>query len=288
MMAPTRLVLCVVLLCAVTPRQRTDAQTRELGRASPAATTVVGRGLLGPSVLRIDSLELAIRSTRAWRGLDLGSSVPSATLHLALWEIDGKQDRHAVLLRASAATPVANRASIERADVVEVGAAYRFKLDTEQGELNVGATRRHFGVEGPDRTGNEWFASLQRRVPASWTELRPLLGVLVARDLDVFDATYVEPRVTLDFGAQHGDNGASSLIGRLDVGTAWSDYARRRSPSDPSFGYHGSMIGLRVGKDWGQSFAGPLSLEVGVERWWSRASIEPLPVAVFGVRVVAK
>jgi hypothetical protein len=189
---------------------------------------------------------------------------------LTLWHIDGVQDRHALTARAAADVPLADRDG-GYSEQYQVGGGYRFRLDTEQGELHLGAVTRLFrGPLGTDAT-SEVAAAVQRRFDVPLTELRPLFGVRLARDVQRLDVTYVEPHATLDFGLPPKDDGAYSIGGRFALTSLWSDHPAR-SDGSGDFGHHATSLGLWGSYDRASTPVGPLLAELGVEHWWSRVT----------------
>ena len=229
-------------------------------------------GRLGQRFLHVDSIETGLRSKSIWRGLELGSLTLMGALNLALWRIDGVRDRHALAARVSADAPVTNRSGDLRTDLVQLGGGYRYRLDTEQGEANVQLVTRSFAKAEDSRHSSEISATIRRRFDAPLTELRPLLSVEIARELDELDATYVEPGVALDVGLSR-DNNAFSVGARLALATSWSDY-RKREESSSAFGYHSTHVGIWLVYDRSSTPVGPLLGEVGLEYWWSRVSTD--------------
>ena len=230
--------------------------------------------LFGPSYLDLDSVEVSARTASMWRGLDLGRFPIGGAIDLALWRIDGVQDRHTIVARGAAELPLGSRDRPSRADLFELGGGYRYRLDTDGGEANVGFLTRLFGDESETRSSNELAASIQHRVDAPQTELRPMLGVRVARDVQRFDATWVEPFAVLDFGLPPQENNAWSVGGHLDLGSSWSDY-RGRGDASRSFGYHATALGLWLSGDRAETAVGPLLAELGLTQWWTSIDRRP-------------
>jgi hypothetical protein len=228
---------------------------------------------LGPRFLHIDSIEVGFRSMSIWRGMKLGSHAVGGALDLALWRIDGVQDRHALVAGASADFPLEDRSGDSRRDHAEIGGGYRYRLDTEQGEVKLRFVTLTFAGVEDTRHSQEIFGEIRRRIDAPLTELRPLVSVAVARDLDEFNATYVEPEVSLDLGLPRGNN-AFSFGGRVALATSWSDYPKD-DESSTAFGYHSTRIGLWIAYDRSSTPVGPLLVEVGGEHWWSAVGNAP-------------
>jgi hypothetical protein len=194
--------------------------------------------LFGTRILRLDSVAVGLRSAHAWRGFFLGDTPVGGAADLTLWHIDGVQDRHALTARAAADVPLTDRDG-GHADHYQVGGGYRFRLDTEQGELHVGAVARIFAGEVETQATSEVAASVQRRFDVPLTELRPLFGVRLARDFQRLDVTYVEPHATLDFGLPPKDDGAYSIGGAV----------RADEPVERPPGAVGRVGGLRAPRD---------------------------------------
>lgn len=270
----------VVTLCAV------------LAGANSIPASLEGQSLasaqsqrLGQRFLHVDSIEIGFRSMSIWRGMKLGSYAVVGALDVALWRIDGVQDRHVLVARVSADVPLKDRSSDSRTDQLEIGGGYRYRLDTEQGEAKVRFVTRSFAKVEGSRHSQEIIAEIRRRIDAPLTELRPLVSVAVARDLDEFDATYVEPEVSLDLGLPRSNN-AFSIGARLALATSWSDYPKD-DESSTTFGYHSTRVGLWVGYDRASTPVGPLLGELGVEHWWSAVGNDPRQLVVT-VRVVKR
>ena len=270
----------VVMLCAVLAGANSVFASVE-GQAFASAQSQQ----LGQRFLHLDSIEIGFRSMSIWRGMKLGSYAPVGAVDVALWRIDGVQDRHALVGRASADVPLKDRSSGSRTNHVGIGGGYRYRLDTEQGEVKLGFVARTFAKDEGSRHSQEIIGEIRRRIDAPFTELRPLVSSMVARDLDEFDATYVEPEVSLDVGLPRGNN-AFSIGARLALATSWSDYAKR-DESSTTFGYHSTRIGLWGGYDLASTPLGPLLGEIGVEQWWSAVGGDARELVV-NVRVVKR
>ncbi len=227
----------------------------------------------GPRFLDLDSLEAGLRSRSVWRGRYLGSLPAFAALHMSLWRIDGVQDRHALVGRLSGELPLADRDDASRADLFQGGAEYRYRLDTQEGEAGFGVAGRLLADSNTTRSSTEVIGAIQRRFEVPGSERPPMFRLFVARDIQRFDATYVEPRVTWDFGLPPEDNNAASLGARLVLATSWSDHLKRSDVSG-DFGYHATSLGAWFSRDWSSTAVGPLVAEVGLEKWWSRVGAE--------------
>ena len=259
----SRLLLLAVLPCALLgAAPSASAQPR----AAAAAASARAFGPFGPRFLDVDSITVGLGTRGVWRGYDLGAVPLSAGIDLALWRIDGVQDRHTLIAGAEAVAPLGD----DEGALFDLGGGYRYRLDTEDGELRLGAVARAFTYADASDWTSELAAALQRRVDVPWTELRPLLALVAARDLDRFDATYLEPRASLDVGIPRDDN-AWSVGGRLALGTSVSDYAKRDASTD--FGHHATSAGLWLYADRAATPVGPLLAELGVEHWWT--SVDP-------------
>jgi hypothetical protein len=223
--------------------------------------------------LRVDSLALRARSGHVWRGLDLGRVPLGAALDLSLWRIDGVRDRHALTGRLAADVPLVDRGDARRTDLFESAVGYRYRLDTEQGELHVGAVGRQFAGQPGERFSPEVAAAVQRRVDVPLTELRPIVALSAARDLRRFEATWLAPSATLDFGLPPVRNGTESYGGRIVVGTSVSDYAKRRGGR--AFGHHATTAEFWATYDRATSAVGPLVAELGFAQWWTNVAPSP-------------
>ena len=237
--------------------------------ASPATAAPRARfGPFGPRWLDLDSITVGVASRALWRGVDHGSAPLLFAVDLALWRLDGVQDRHTLTGSADGSFPLAARdARLRRVDRVDLGGGYRYRIDTEDGEARVALVARRLVNFFEDVWTSEINGAVQRRIDAPWTELRPLVGVFVARGLDDrFEQTYVEPSAAIDAGIPR-DDGAWSVGGRLAVTASLGD-AQRRDASD-RFGYRATSAGLWLYGDRASTPVGPLVLELGVEHWWS-------------------
>lgn len=249
------------------------APVRGQSRTSRAVMPSLPRAL-PPQFLQFDSLSLNLRSRTLWRGMGLGKEGLAVALDGTLWLIDGVQDRHALVARLAGAFPFSAWNTTPRTDLLEATLGYRYRLDTEEGELDVRYTRRRLDAADAGRSMNEVSASVQRRVTMPGSETRPVLALDVARELGRGDAMVVQPRLSLQLGLPVQNNGARSVGARLDVGAGFGNYATRRSPH-PSFGFREVKAGVWLVSDRAESFAGPMVLELGVIPWWSRATTGP-------------
>lgn len=256
-----RLLFVLALPCAL---HRAAPSASAQSPAASMASAAHAFGPFGPRWLDVDSITVGLASRSLWRGLDLGRLPLSAAIDLALWRIDGVQDRHTVIAGAEAVAPLGGRD--DDAALFDLGGGYRYRLDTEDGELRLGAVARAFTWRDTSDWTSELAAAVQHRVDVPWTELRPLLALVVARDLDRFAATYLEPRASIDVGIPR-DDGAWSVGGRVAVGTSLSDYAKR--DGDTGFGHHATSAGLCLYGDRAATPAGPLLAELGLEHWWT-------------------
>ena len=263
----SRRLLLAALACALL-----GAAPRASAQAHAAATASGARafGPFGPRWLDVDSITVGLASRSVWRGYDLGAVPLSAAIDLALWRIDGVQDRHTLIAGAEAVVPLGSRD--DDAALFDLAGGYRYRLDTEDGELRLGAVARAFTPRDTSDWTSELTAAIQHRVDVPWTELRPLLAFVAARDLDRFEATYLEPRASIDVGIPR-DDGAWSVGGRLAVGTSLSDYAKR--DGDTGFGHHATSAGLWLYGDRAATPVGPLLAELGVEHWWTAVDRSP-------------
>jgi hypothetical protein len=144
---------------------------------------------------------------------------------------------------------------------------------------------RQFGGQPGDRFTPELAALVQRRFDVPLTELRPILAVEAARDLRRFDATWLAPTATLDFGLPPLGNGAQSFGGRFVVGSSVSDYAKRRGGR--AFGHHATRFEFWASHDRAASAIGPMVAEVGLAQWWTNVAPSPRRF-VATVRVVKR
>ena len=274
--AAAQLLLVAQLTCVA---HLACAQQSSLGTPAP-------RSFPGPAFLHRDSLEAALRSSDVWRGIPLGSLPVSAAASYALWRIDGVQDRHAITARAAAVIPLRRRSAADRFDVYALDAGYRYRLDTQQGEADVGYVARSFRGATMARVSHEVGATIQRRVGiGAISEIRPLVGLQVAHDFADLDGTYVEPRFIFDVGLPPANNGATSMGARIEAHAGWSDYARS---GGRSFHHQASALGLWLTADRASSRLGPLLAELGVEGWLSNAADADARFLVGSLRFVSR
>ena len=241
---------------------------------------------LGSRFLRPDSAELSVGARSVWRASDLGAVPLAAGIHIGVWQIDGIEDRHALVAGISASVPVLDRSAPASADFRDVNGGYRFKFDTEQGELNLLLHQRRFTHAGSRIERNALEASVQRRFGLPCLELRPIAGLLVSREVGARNSVWIEPSLELGAGLPNGSNNARSIGITIELRPAFGDVPQLgRTAGD--FRFQGGTTGARLIVDWSKTDVGPLAFEVGGDLWWTRT---PYAVArgVLTARFVVK
>jgi hypothetical protein len=241
---------------------------------------------LGTIFLRPDSLELGLRTRSVWRGFELGSWPLVAGAYMGLWQIDGVSDKHAVTGKAVAVIPLSDRSRLSRRDLSELYAGYRYRIDTEQGEANLGYADRRFGFSGgaTHRRGVE--ATLQHRIDVPLTELRPILGVALARETGRAPTTWVEGKFVIEAGLPPKNNNAASYGGRVELRPAFSNFLRT-GESTRSMGFHQVVLGLWLSGDRSSTSVGPLMIELGGEVLWTQVP-NSTTYGLLGMRFVVR
>jgi hypothetical protein len=241
---------------------------------------------LGTVFLRPDSLEVGARTRSIWRGFELGSWPVVAGVHMGLWQIDGISDKHAITGRAMAVIPLVDRSRSIRRDLTELYAGYRYRIDSEQGEANIGYADRRFAFPGGPEHRQSIDATLQHRVDAPLTELRPILGLSVARETVRAPATWVEGKFVLEAGLPPKDNNAASYGGRVELRPAFSNYLRT-GENTRSMGFHQVVLALWLSGDRSSTIVGPLMMELGGELWRTRVPTSTT-YGLLGARLVVR
>jgi hypothetical protein len=262
--------------------------------AAPTLLTAQGESMakarplrpLGTLFLRTDSLELGFRSRSVWRGLQLGSWPFVAGVHMGLWQIDGISDRHAITGRAVGAVPLFDRDRPGRGDLTELYAGYRYRIDSEQGEANLGYADRRFAFSGGPTHRRSIEATLQHRIDAPLTELRPILGITGSRETGRAPTTWVEGRFALEAGLPPKDNNAASYGGRVELRPAFSNFLRV-GETTRSMGFHQVVLGLWLSGDRSSTSVGPLMMELGGEVSWTRLP-NTSTYGLLGIRLVIR
>jgi hypothetical protein len=224
---------------------------------------------LGTKFLRTDSVELRIASRSSWRGLELGSWPVAGGLHMGLWQIDGKWDKHALTGRAFASVPLVDRERAARADLTELYGGYRYRIDTEQGEANLGYADRRFAFPASATHRRSIEGAIQHRIDVPLTELRPIIGITAARETSHAPSTWVEGKFVIEAGLPPKNNNAASYGGRLELRSAFSN-SLGISERGESMRFHDAVAGLWLSGDRSSTAVGPLLFELGGELWRTR------------------
>ncbi len=225
--------------------------------------------VLGSVFLRKDSLEVIASSRSIWRTSDLGALPIGGAIHLGLWQIDGIKDRHAVVGAVVANAPLYGRNKPDRVDLTDWNMGYRYKIDTEQGELNVRYHERRFSDIHARTRSSTFDLSLQHRFDVPLTELRPIFGLLVSRGTGSEPSTWLEPKFELDAGLPPSQNGARSMRLRIELRPSFSDLPKT-GESARQLRFQGGTLGAWLGADAASSILGPGSFELGSQLWWTR------------------
>lgn len=267
-----------LLLLAAVPALL-GAQDLSMARTGPARP-------LGTTFLRTDSVEVGVRSRSVWRGLQLGAWPLVGGLHTGLWQIDGINDRHAIIGRAFAVIPMFDRERANRADLAELYAGYRYRIDTEQGEANLGYADRRFAFSPGATHRRSIEGAVQHRIDAPLTEIRPVVGLAAARETGNAPTTWVEGKFVFEAGLPPRNNNTSSYGGRFELRGAASNFPVA-GESDRSMRFHDAVFGLWLNTDRSSSAVGPLMIEFGGELWWTHVPANTA-YGVAALRVVVR
>jgi hypothetical protein len=241
---------------------------------------------LGTTFLRTDSVEVGVRSRSVWRGLQLGAWPFVGGIHMGLWQIDGINDKHAIIGRAVAMIPMFDRERVNREDLTELYAGYRYRIDTEQGEANLGYADRRFAFSPGSTHRRSIEGAVQHRIDAPLTEIRPILGLAAARETGDAPTTWIEGQFVFEAGLPPRNNNAASYGGRFELRGAASNFPVS-GESDRSMRFHDAVFALWLSADRSSTVVGPLMMELGGELWWTHVPLNTtyaLLVARFVVR----
>ena len=254
----------LLVLLALAPAL-VGAQDLSMARARPFRP-------LGTTFLRTDSVELGARTRSVWRGLKLGAWPVVGALHMGLWQIDGINDKHAIIGRALAVIPMFDRERVNRGDLTELYAGYRYRIDTEQGEANLGYADRRFAFSRGSTHRRSIEGAVQHRIDAPLTEIRPILGLAAARETGRDPTTWVEGKFVFEAGLPPRNNNAASYGGRFELRGAVSDFPVA-GETDRSMRFHDAVFGLWLNADRSSTVVGPLMIELGGELWWTHVPL---------------
>lgn len=227
---------------------------------------------LGHVFLRPDSVELGVRTRSVWRGLRLGAWPFVGGLHMALWNIDGGLGSHAIIGRAVATIPMFDRERVDRADLTELYAGYRYLIDSEQGEANVGYADRRFAFVPAATHRRSIEGALQHRFDAPLTEVRPIIGITAARETGDAPTTWVEGKFVFDAGLPPIGNNAASYSGRFELRGAVSNFPVA-GETERTMRFHDAVFAIWLSADRSKTFVGPLMIELGAELWWTHVPL---------------
>lgn len=253
-----------LLLVAAVPALL-GAQDLSMSRAGPLRP-------LGTTFLRTDSVELGVRSRSVWRGLQLGAWPFVGGLHMGLWQIDGIDDKHAIIGRATAAISMFDRERVNRADLTELYAGYRYRIDTEQGEANLGYADRRFAFSPGAIHRRSIEGAVQHRIDAPLTEIRPILGLAAARETGAAPTTWVEGKFVFEAGLPPKNNNAASYGSRFELRGAASNFPVA-GETERTMRFHDAVFALWLNADRSSTIVGPLMIEVGGELWWTHVPL---------------